>query len=121
MAANGLWPRSCGVNGAATPIGYKNPSPNSICSQFSPLLQNPIHISNIRPIRLFSRLADLTAARWGHSCSVATVRQRFSCRNWQQSKARMQEMKEKELRFSGNGDAINHVCKVFVNGFGFSG
>ncbi|KAL3621285.1 Kinesin-like protein KIN-7D, mitochondrial [Castilleja foliolosa] len=27
-------------------------------------------------------------------------------------KARMQEMKEKELRFSGNGDANNHVCKV---------
>ncbi|KAL3614024.1 Kinesin-like protein KIN-7D, mitochondrial [Castilleja foliolosa] len=26
-------------------------------------------------------------------------------------KARMQEMKEKELRFSGNGDANNHVCK----------
>ncbi|XP_028080239.1 kinesin-like protein KIN-7D, mitochondrial isoform X2 [Camellia sinensis] len=27
-------------------------------------------------------------------------------------KARMQEMKEKELKFSGNGDANSHVCKV---------
>ncbi|KAL7125417.1 hypothetical protein ABFS83_14G115800 [Erythranthe nasuta] len=27
-------------------------------------------------------------------------------------KARMQEMKEKELRYSGNGDANSHVCKV---------
>ncbi|KAL6545990.1 Kinesin-like protein KIN-7D, mitochondrial [Orobanche gracilis] len=27
-------------------------------------------------------------------------------------KARMQEMKEKELRYTGNGDANSHVCKV---------
>ncbi|KAK4437724.1 Kinesin-like protein KIN-7D, mitochondrial [Sesamum alatum] len=27
-------------------------------------------------------------------------------------KARMQEMKEKELRYNGNGDANSHVCKV---------
>ncbi|KAL3619303.1 hypothetical protein CASFOL_036873 [Castilleja foliolosa] len=64
-AADVWWPRSCGVNGAASPIGYKNPSPNSICSQFS--FQNHIHISNIRPIRLFSRSADLTAASHGGS------------------------------------------------------
>ncbi|KAL6514532.1 hypothetical protein OROGR_020111 [Orobanche gracilis] len=27
-------------------------------------------------------------------------------------KARMQEMKEKELRYTGTGDANSHVCKV---------
>ncbi|KAL2254789.1 UNVERIFIED_CONTAM: Kinesin-like protein KIN-7D, mitochondrial [Sesamum indicum] len=31
-----------------------------------------------------------------------------------QSQARMQEMKEKELRYTGNGDANSHVCKGFV-------